>query len=380
MRRLLLGTLLGALVPCVVSAQASQFGTRGLGLPGRGASVRAMAMGGGFSLFDAESSLNPAALTALENLAAGFTVLQEWRSPSNPVGDASLKDSRFPLVRVAGPLKSIGLWIGGSAALYTDQDFRIATTDTLMLRGEPVGVWDTTTSLGGLNDLQLGAALKLNDTWSVGMGVHVITGGTRVEVRRSFSDSSFVSFRQRAELSHTGWGVSAGILGQLTPNLAVAAMARTDAKAHTDRDSTSLGTIDLPHRFGAGVRWQARPTLALAGHVLYRTWSAANSDLLARGGTGAQNTWEVAVGGELVGDPERPHRRPIRFGLRYGQLPFPLVPGEQGREFGVSIGTGTRFAALRAGVDLALERVWRSEGPDFSETAWIVTAGVSVTP
>ncbi len=380
MGRLALGLVGLALVPCVAAAQGSQFGTRGLGLPGRGASVHALGMGGAFSLFDAESSVNPAALTSLNAVAAGFTVLQEWRSVSNPAGDESLKDNRFPLARVAGPIKSIGLWVGGSVSLYTDLDYRIATIDTLQLRGMPVGVWDTSTSLGGLNDLQLAGAYKLNDVWSVGLGVHVITGVARVEVRRTFSDSSFTAFRQSAEISRSGWGISAGILGQLSPSLAVAATVRTDAKAHTDRDSTAIGTVDLPHRFGAGVRWQAMPKLALAGHVVYRTWSAANSDLLARGGNGAENTWEVALGGELVGDPERAWRRPLRFGLRYGQLPFPLVAGEQAREFGLSLGTGTRFAALRAGIDIALERVWRSEGPDFSESAWIFTAGVSVSP
>ena len=380
MRRLFLGLVIVSAVPGVVLAQGSQFGIRGLGLPGRGASVRALGMGGAFTLFDPESSRNPAALANLRALATGFTVLQEWRSPTNPAGGASLKDSRFPLVRVAGPIKGIGAWLGGSASLYTDQDFRIASVDTLMLRGEPVGVADTSTSFGGLSDLQLAGAIRLSDNWSVGIGLHVITGGSRFETRRTFADTAFAAFSQRAEVSRTGLGFSAGILGQVTPALVIAMSARTDTKADTERDSTELGTVDLPHRLSAGIRWQARRTLALAGHVSYQTWSAANSDLLARGGLGAMNTWEVAVGGELVGDPERPYRRPLRVGLRYAQLPFPLTPGEQGREIGVSLGTGARFAALRAGVDLAVERVWRREGPDFSETAWILTAGVSITP
>jgi hypothetical protein len=380
MRRLFLGFVMLSVLPGLVRAQGSQFGIRGLGLPGRGASVRALGMGGAFTLFDAESSRNPAAVTSLRALATGFTVLQEWRSVTNPAGEASLRDSRFPLVRVAGPIKGIGVWLGGSVSLYTDQDFRIASVDTVMLRGVPVGVADTSTSLGGMSDLQLAGAIRLSDSWSVGVGFHVITGVSRLEARRTFADTSFASFTQRAEVSRTGFGFSAGIIGQVTPALVVALSARSDTKADTERDSTELGTVDLPHRVSAGIRWQARRTLALAGHVSFQTWSAANSDLLERGGLGAMNTWEVAVGGELVGDPERPYRRPLRFGFRYTQLPFPLTLGQQGRELGVSLGTGARFAALRAGVDFALERVWRREGTGFSETAWILTAGVSITP
>ena len=50
--------------------------------------------------------------------------------------------------------------------------------------------------------------------------------------------------------------------------------------------------------------------------------------------------------------PAGPTRRPIRFGARYGTLPFALVPGEQPHEFGVSLGSGVRFAQERAGIDL----------------------------
>jgi hypothetical protein len=38
-----------------------------------------------------------------------------------------------------------------------------------------------------------------------------------------------------------------------------------------------------------------------------------------------------------------------------------------------------RFAQNRAGIDLALQHVWRSEGP-YSERAFIVSLGVSVRP
>jgi hypothetical protein len=146
-----------------------------------------------------------------------------------------------------------------------------------------------------------------------------------------------------------------------------------------DRDSARVGSIDLPYTLGLGLHWRPTSTLDIGGEALFRTWSSANRDLLALGGTGAQNTIEAAFGGEYISDPKRPYRRPLRFGVRYATLPFPLLPGQQGREIGVSGGTGLRFAQQRAGLDLALEHVWRSEGP-YSENGFILSLGVSVRP
>ncbi len=380
MWRLGLLPALALALPSGLLAQSSQFSVRGLGLPGRGLAVRSGSLGGGFGLFDAESSLNPASLTSIRTLTSSFTATQEWRTSTNPAGEASLRDSRFPLVRVVGPIPSIGVWLGGSVTMYTNRDFRIASVDTIALRGQPVGVADTTSSIGGMSDVSIAGAITLDDVWSVGLGLHVLTGVSRVEARRTFADSSFLPFRQSAELSTTGWGVSAGLVGRLSSTFMVALTARSDAKADVDRDSTATGEIDLPHRFGAGMLWQVHPKLTVAGHAQYHTWSAANSDLLAQGGVGAKNTWEVAVGAEWVGDPDRPFRRPLRLGVHYTQLPFPLAPGQQGREVGVSVGTGARFAGGRGGIDLGLERLWRREGPNFSESAWLLSLGVSIRP
>ena len=61
MRRLLLLSAL-ILAPAGAAAQSSQFGVRGLGMPGRPLTARAFATGGAFGLFEGESGLNPAAL------------------------------------------------------------------------------------------------------------------------------------------------------------------------------------------------------------------------------------------------------------------------------------------------------------------------------
>jgi hypothetical protein len=367
------------LTPGLAAAQSSQFGVRGLGFPGRGLAARAAASGGAFGLFDSESSLNPAALGSIPTLTAVFTINQGFRDQENPAGTASTRDTRFPQLMIVGPVRQTAAALGLSFSNYTDRDFTIATASTIDLRGVPVGVTDSFSSRGGLSDLRLAGAYRIRDRWTLGGGVHVITGSNRLESRRSFDDSTYLSSRQTAEVSYAGLGISAGAIRQFGPRFAVATVARWDGHLNVDRDSARVGTIDLPYTFGLGIRWQPLPQLDLATHLIARTWSAANSDLLQQGGIGAKNTFEVAAGAEYTPDLKRPFRRPIRLGAHYARLPFPLGAGEQGHEFGVSAGSGMRFAQQRGGIDLTLEHIWRSEGV-YSERAFVLSVGMSVRP
>jgi hypothetical protein len=367
------------LVPVAASAQSSQFGVRGLGLPGRPLSTQAFSTGGAFGLFDSESALNPAALGGMPALTATFEALQDFRHVENPAGTQSVRETRFPHLTVAGPIRRFPAVLGLSFSSYTSRDFTLASADTIPLRGVLVPVNDTFSSRGGLSDLRLAGAYRISDAWVVGGGFHIITGSNRLRTQRTFADTSYQAATQQAEISYAGVGVSLGVVRNFGRSFSVAATVRSDGHAIVDRDSARVGRVDLPYSFGLGLRWRAVPKLELGSQVLVRTWSGANSDLLAQGGNGADNTVEVALGGEYTPDPRRPSRRPLRFGARYGTLPFLLVPGKQPHEFGVSAGTGVRFAQDRAGIDLGLEHVWRSAG-SYSEQAFLLNVGVTVRP
>jgi hypothetical protein len=377
-RRALLLLLLGA-APGTALAQSSQFGVRGLGLPGRWLAARATGNGGAFGLFDPESSQNPAALGAVSTVTSVFTINQGFIQQENPAGTASTRETRFPQLMIAGPVPQASAALGFSYSNYTNRDFMIATRDTIDLRGVPVGVTDTFSSRGGLSDLRLAGAYRIKDRWTVGMGFHVITGSNRLDSRRSFDDPNYLASRQSAEISYAGVGVSAGLIRQFGRRFAVAALVRSDGHVNLDRDSARVGTVDLPYTFGLGLRWQPAPGLELGTQAIVRTWSAANSDLLQQGGLGAENTIDVAAGAEFTPDPKRPFRRPLRVGAHYARLPFPLLPGEQGHEFGISAGSGMRFAQQRGGLDLSVEHIWRSDGP-HSERGFVVSLGISVRP
>jgi hypothetical protein len=371
---------LGLAEPAELAAQSSIFGVRGLGLPGRPLTPRSRATGGSFGLFDPESDLNPAAIATQGAVTAGFVLAPSQRRWESPAGSASLRETRFPLIHVGGPIPGSQVGLAISIGSYADRDFRLATTGTENIRGGPVEVTDTLSSVGGLSEIRLAGGVALGSKTSVGGGLYFITGSSRLDARRHFADTTFIAIRQTAELTYSGLGLSLGITHQLTPAIRLAAVLRSDTKAKVDLDSTHVYDVDLPYTIAAGaqIRGSRRLTVALSG--AYRTWSGANSDLLAQGGVGSRNTAEVSAGGEFIRNLRRPTNLPVRLGFRYAELPFPVVTGSRPKEFGISVGTGTRFAQERGGVDLALEQVWRSEGSGYKERAFTFLLGLSIRP
>ena len=380
MRAIFVGLMLVGAVPAL-SAQSSVFGARGLGLPGRSYSAHVWGLSGANSLFDPESNRNPASIARLLTVTAGFQLVPEWRSVETPAGDESVRLTQFPLVMVAGPLHSTLFAVGLSMSNYTSRDFKIVSTHSETIRGVPVGITDTLASRGGLNDIRLAVSYLAGPKLDLGAAFHVITGVNRIEQTRVFSDTAFLSSVQSAELSYAGVGLSVGGVYRPNSRLGLALSLRADNKASVDLDSTNIDAVDLPYTIAGGFQLQASSRLLAAGQLTYRTWSGANSDLLEMGGPGAKNTLELNAGFEFARDPRSPWRRPIRLGVRYAQLPFLLTAGgDQPTELGITIGTGTRFAGQRGGIDLALEKNWRSLGSDYKESGWLFVLGISVRP
>jgi opacity protein-like surface antigen len=366
--------------PTAAAPQSSQFGVRGLGLPMRPLSARAVATGGTLGLFDIESSVNPAAIAPVAQFTALITSAQSFRSSTNPFGSASGRDHRFPQVIVAGPIGGTRLAGAVSISGYTDRSFSLATEDTIDLRGQRVAVFDTLSSRGGLTDIRVAVGWQVSGSLGLGVGLHAIPGSNRVENHRAFGDSSYGGAIERGEISYLGFGVSAGLAYRPTPRVTLAGVIRNDGHVNVERDTTPIGRTDLPLAAGGGIRWQPTPNLALAASYSWRDWSSADDSIRAQGGIGALDAHEVSAGIEILKDPRAPGHRPWRFGLRYATLPFPLRPDRQAHEFAVSAGTGIRVTGGRGGIDLALEQIWRSDGAGFTERATVVTVGVSIRP
>lgn len=376
----LLCALLALGLAPAAAAQSSQFGVRGLGLPMRPLSPRGIATGGAFGLFDGESSLNPAAAAAVPQFTSMLVMSQSFRSSENPFGSASGRDARFPQILVAGPIGGTDLAAAVSVSGYTDRSFALGTQDTIDLRGERVAVFDTLSSTGGLTDIRVALAWAAAGGLNLGLGLHAIPGSNRISNKRAFADSNYVGATERAELSYLGFGASAGLMFRVRPRLTLAAVVRTDGQVDIERDTTRVGSTDLPITVGGAVHWRATEKANLAVSYLRRNWSTADADLKAQGGIAALDAYELSGGLEIVRDPRRPDHKAIRLGAHYATLPFPLRAGHQAHELGVAVGTGLRFVGGRGGFDLALQQLWRSDGAGYTERATVFTMGVSLRP
>lgn len=377
MRRTLLLVGLAAL-PAALGAQSSQFGVRGLGLPGRAASARSLGMGGSLSLFDGESSRNPASLAMLTQTTAIFTANTNWRTSTNPAGSATARDTRFPQMLIGGPVPKTHFALGFSYSTFADRDFTLVSSGSESPRGVPVGFTDTLTSLGGINDLRLATSFAFSKRLVIGGGIHFLTGSNRLSSRRAWEDTTYLASLQKAELSYKSVGFSAGVLWQPMAGLAFAGAVRKDGTLDIERDSTASGSITLPTTLTGGVRLRIARGVELAGDVTSRNWSVADAGIRAQGAIGARDAFEATGGVELITNAKRPSHKPIRLGARYAKIPFLLATGAQPTEWGISAGTGFRFAEDRGGIDLALERVERKQGGNYTEHGWIFTVGISV--
>lgn len=378
MRRL---SLLGLAVACGVAtlgAQSSQFGLRGLGLPGRGLSAASLATQGADGLLDGRSTRNPAALGLLPTATLMFTSTQVWRTSENPGGEGSTREQRFPLLVVGGPIPGTPMSVGLSYTSFAVRDFTIVAEGVDSTRGIPVAVIDTLGSTGGINDLRLAGAWSPRAGITIGAGAHLLTGSNRVFSSRSWADTSYLAIRQTTELTYAGFGLSAGVILQPTARLLIAGSVRHDGSLDVERDSIATGSVDLPWTLAGSARWQVGSRLAVSGMISTQNWSVADPGLRDLGGAGARNTIEVAGGVELVRNVRRPEQLPLRLGIRHAELPFLLAEGSQPRELAMSVGTAFRFANDRGGFDLTLERIRRTQGSDLSETAWQFSVGVSL--
>lgn len=374
-------------VPAALQAQSSIFGIRGPGFPGRPYSARAIATGGSFGLFDAESQLSPASLSAAPAASGTFTILGDFRSVTTPAGSSKTQDFRFPNFLIAVPVDR-GRWtLGFGASTYVNRDFTVATLDTTVLRGEPIEISDTVRSRGGLSDLRIAAAYRHGRRTTFAGAFHLMTGTDRLVAKRVFSDSNYVMVVQGTELSTTAIGVSVGVNHAFSSRVTAGVFVRKDFGATVNVDSAQFGgstgvggRYELPLTVAGGVTAQVRSNLAVALAAQYRTWSATDSFLVAFDAPGSDNTFEVSAGAELTSGGRRQSWLPIRFGARYGTLPFKVDDVTQPYEFAVSLGTGGRFARERGGIDFGLERVWRRGGEGRSETGWLLYTGINIRP
>lgn len=359
-----LAALLAGAAAASLQGQDSPFGINGLGTPGRFESARARATGGAFAAFDPLSALTDASIAGLGRLTAIATGTTSYLSDDLGGASASRRASRFPLFQVGGPAWSRVVLAAG-VSTYLDRTFHVEIEDTITLAGSRQAITDNLSGDGGVTDIRVVAARRFGRL-TLGAGLHLLSGSTRFQFVRNFTDtSSYGDVAQTGEVAYRGSGGSASAILTVGRQLELAGFWRIDSRLRSEENGEKVATNDLPTTYGGAIRWRPAPEAAVAASVTYRGWaSAADSN--------AYNTTGWSAGAEFG------RTVPLRVGVRGGTLPF--GPGGRApRETAFAAGTGRVFAGGRGIIDVTVERLRRT-GAGLTETAWTVLFGVAVRP
>jgi len=367
-----------ALAAPATLAADTVFGIRGIGLLGRPLSVRAASSGGAFSLFDGTSVLNPAALTQFGGPLGWAALAATSRRFSDGTLAASLGSTRFPLFGFATPIGRRAV-AGVTIGEYLDRTWAVQTSKDTLLRDTTTTMSDLARSTGGVSDVQLAAAYRVNPAIAVGVGLHALVGSSRLTVVRSFSNTAFSDYSEAATTEFSGLGVSMGVSARLGSRLAAAASARLNGSLRAAVSGGPRTRVAMPVEVDGSVLYAPSTEVGLAAAVGYQSWSRASSALEAAGQPPSRDVWNMALGAEV--SALRWHRNvvPVRVGYRWRQLPFPLAAADNAAplsEHAFTAGLGLALAGGRATLDAGLELGSRSAG---SARERFTTANVGLT-
>ncbi len=378
MRRVPWLLLLALGSPAAALAQNSVYGVAGIGFPEEPIGIHARALGGGSAAFDALSALNPGTVADFGRLAASVTMSESFRSYT--AGDSSvsgLRETRFPFGIMGGKVGGLPLSFAVSYATYAERTFDIRTTGTEVLRGDTVGISDRVASNGAVTDVRGALAMRPFSFLKVGAAIHLLGGSSRLDIRRTFSDSAYLPYAEASHLVFSGVGVSAGVVLRPLPLVQLAGAARVNGNLSSQLGTQNFGGVKLPVALTAGLRLIApRVGASWSSTATWRSWSRAQSDLVSP--TKAFDAWDLASGIELRDHDAGGRGLPLRVGVRYRQLPFSNV-NTQPTELVLAAGSGLVLAHGRAEVDFSLEHVQRSGG-GADERGWQIAVGILVLP
>ena len=369
---------LGAL--CVAAASALAQGAvsnQGFGYPAGGVSTRSAAGGSAFAEFDFASPRNPSSLLGWGRGGIYFEYSPELRTVQSPAGSDHTTTVRFPVMGAAVQIGNRTI-ASLSATTLLDRTWATRVRGGEILGSDSVGYSEFVQSNGAINDLRFGAAVSVTRAFSVGLGIHALTGENRLLLQRQFDDSlKYGAINRGLVLEYSGAAVSVGATWRPHPTFAIAASARAGGSLDMHVSDSLLASAHVPDRYGAAIRFDGLPGTSLALTAEHTSWSRMSG--LSSSSLATRDTWDYGGGIELTGP--RMGQLPILLylGYRARDLPFSMS-GEASSERTISTGASLPVSGTRAVFDFALQRAARSKVDAVSEHAWIVSVGLTIRP
>ena len=350
--------------------------TQGFGYPGGQLSTRALGTGGALGDFDANSPINPAALSIGLRAAVYGQYDPEFRNVSSASGTANSTTARFPVVGVSGRFGRATAGLSFSNLL--DRSWSNTYFDSQTVGGRVVQSHITAQSSGGISDARAALSYQVSERLYLGVGVHVFPGQNRTTLGREFADSLKTgSFTQTNIFNFSGSAVSVGAIALPVPHLNIGASVRFGGAMHIRAgDSTVVGSASVPGRWSVSAAYDGLAGSALAVRYAREEWSSMRG--LGSPGLVVNDVAEFAAGAEVAGPKLSGVPMALRFGYRARDLPF-AVGGNRIAERSLTAGVGLPVAAGRGAVDVSLARARRTTA-GAGENGWILSIGFAIKP
>ena len=372
---------LAALVvlPALARAQGT-LSTQGFGYPTGGMSARSLGTGGAITEFDPLSSTNPAAIPSIGGGALYVQLEPEYRRLSVGAGSERARIARHPLAFVAVPLRT-NLMAGISASNLLDRSFESTERRIQTIGDSTLGTTNFFKSDGAIGDVRLALAWTPAAWLRLGVAGHAITGDNRLRSTQVFDDSArFASIIDTSTVTYVGTALSAGATIFVRNAIGLAASYRRGGAMSVKRADTTLGKANVPDRMSFSLAFVGVRGTTIAARTSKDTWTRMRG--LGSPTLPISEEWDTSVGADILGPRFAQRAIQVRAGARWRTLPFGLATTAV-RERSASFGLGTLFARGRIALDVSGIRALRdpvNSAIDLRETAWTISAGLTVRP
>jgi hypothetical protein len=374
------GTLLLVVVLSRAGHAQSNVSTQGFGYPPGQLSTSSLGSAGATSEFDPMSALNPAAVADWGRAGLHFQTDPEFRTVSSPGGIDHTTTIRFPLLVAGLPITS-QFAMALSVSTLLDRTWETRTVDTTAIGDTLLAASNEFKSSGGIEDLALSAGWAPSSAVRFGFGLHYFTGQDAITVTQTYPLTQIVKtapYVQANLYNYEGAGVSAGFELRPTQYLSFAGSGRIGGTMLLRRADTTQTSGSVPPRAGGGIRYDGIPGVQVGLNADWEGWSKMGG--LGTPGLMPHDAWTFGVGFNVDG-PKMGGDSPLllHLGAATRTLPF-LAVNTLVRENLIAAGLGIPFSFQRATLDFALQRALRSAPAGYSESAWLLSVGLSVRP
>jgi hypothetical protein len=349
---------------------------QGFGYPMGQLSTRAAGTAGALGEIDAGSPLNPAAIPNNGRTYFSFQIDPESRSVL--VGGRTVNTNvvRFPVFAIGAKVLGKG-FIGASFSTLFDRTWDASYQDSVLVTSQRVASTVQTSVRGATSDARMAFAWQFSDRFQAGLAFHAITGSNRMNLSRTFTDSTtFGPLSQITTLSYDGTAVSGGFLAVPVPHVIMAASLRLGG-AMTTRYGDSVATHGyVPDRYGMSLMYDGIPGSQIAVRYDREQWSRMRS--LGSSSLSVNDATELSAGLDVAGPKVQGIPSQFRIGGRTRDLPFGWN-GNVVKEKTFAVGGQVSLARGWASVDVALQRSTRT-AVGASERGTSLSVGLTVRP